>query len=112
MSKYVALVKDERDKYILIGKRGDIIKAKKTLVKLESLICNQFFLPDPVSQFIKKEQESINELLVYSVMERMLDFRVQIHPRETLSLIKEKKRVCQILPYSLFIRSRIFTQIL
>lgn len=109
MSKDVALVKDEQDKYILIGKRGDIVKAKKTLVKFERLICNQFFLPDPISQFIKKE--GISELLVYSVIERMLDFRVQIHPRETLSLIKEKKRVCLILPYSLFLRSRIFTQI-
>lgn len=101
MSKDVALVKDERGKYILVGKRSDIVKAKKTLVKLESLICNQFFLPYPISQFIKKEQERIPELLVYSVIERMLDFRVQVHPRETLSFLKEKKRVHLIHPYLL-----------
>lgn len=91
--KEVALVKDENGSYILIGKRSHLNEAKKALVKLDQLLCHQFFLPDPISHFLEKEREENPDLNVYSVLERMLGNDVQVHPKQVLSQIKEKKRV-------------------
>lgn len=83
------MVKDFNNEYILIGNRGSLDKAKKTLIQLDQLVCNQFFLPDPILQFLKKQPTSD----IYSIMERMLHYQVQVHPKEAVTQIKEKKRV-------------------
>ena len=91
-------MKDKDGMYMLVGAFGELQKAKKALIKLDSLICNQFFLSDGLHAFLEKERQIHPELNIYRVMEHMLGDQVQVHPKEVITQIKEKKRVCLIHP--------------
>ena len=86
-------MKDKDGMFMLIGAFGEVQKAKKALIKLDSLVCNQFFLSDAIHRFLEGEKEAYPELNVYRVMEHMLHNQVQVHPKEVIAEIKEKKRV-------------------
>ena len=86
-------MKDKDGMFMLVGAFGEVQKAKKALIKLDSLVCNQFFLSDAIHRFLESEKESHPGLNIYRVMEYMLQDQVQVHPKEVISEIKEKKRV-------------------